>query len=89
MFIVSQCQAIHSRSCFPCQDTPDVKAPFTFSIISPLPVLASGVPIGEPTEVNGQSGKKLYKFEQKVPIPSYLFALASGYVKKTSVKTIY
>ncbi|KAI1845130.1 hypothetical protein JX265_002785 [Neoarthrinium moseri] len=74
-YVYSQCQAILARSIFPCQDTPDVKSTFTFNITSPLPVVASGVPV--PSDTSGE-GDKLFKFEQKVPIPSYLFALASG-----------
>lgn len=75
---VSQCQAIHARSIMPCQDTPDVKCTFDFNITSPLPVIASGLPVRN-SSTNLQSGlKSLYQFHQKVPIPSYLFALASG-----------
>lgn len=75
-FMFSQCQAVHCRSLFPCQDTPDVKSTYSFRITSPHVVVASGVSNGEP-EVSGDADK-LYSFEQKVPIPSYLFALASG-----------
>ncbi|KAI0407729.1 leukotriene A-4 hydrolase [Xylaria palmicola] len=74
-YVYSQCQAILARSIFPCQDTPDVKSTFTFNITSPLPVVASGVPV--PADVQGDRDK-LFRFEQQVPIPSYLFALASG-----------
>lgn len=75
-FMFSQCQAIHARSLFPCQDTPDVKATVSFNIKSPYVVLASGVANGEAEK--GEGEEKVYRFEQKVPIPSYLFALASG-----------
>jgi leukotriene-A4 hydrolase len=74
-FVYSQCQAILARSIFPCQDTPGVKSTFTFNITSPLTVVASGVPV--PSDTTG-TGDKLFRFEQKVPIPSYLFAIASG-----------
>ncbi|KAK8081894.1 leukotriene A-4 hydrolase/aminopeptidase [Apiospora saccharicola] len=74
-YVYSQCQAILARSILPCQDTPDVKSTFTFNITSPLPVVASGVPV--PSDNSGE-GERLFRFEQKVPIPSYLFALASG-----------
>lgn len=80
-YMFSQCQAIHARSIFPCQDTPDVKSTFTFNIRSPLPVLASGLSAGasdfQPGK-EGKSGTLLYKFEQDIPMPSYLFAIASG-----------
>ncbi|GAO17142.1 uncharacterized protein UV8b_00351 [Ustilaginoidea virens] len=75
-YVFSQCQAINARSIFPCQDTPDVKSTFSFKLTSRLPVVASGVPVGDHTPAVG--AEKLYEFEQKVPIPSYLFALASG-----------
>lgn len=78
-FMFSQCQAIHARSVFPCQDTPDVKATVSFNIRSPYVVLASGVQEGDAAETGkGDGAEKVYRFEQKVPIPSYLFALASG-----------
>ncbi|KAH7148680.1 peptidase family M1-domain-containing protein [Dactylonectria macrodidyma] len=75
-YMFSQCQAINARSIFPCQDTPDVKSTFTFKLTSSLPVVASGVPVGDHIATPGV--EKLYNFEQKVPIPSYLFAVASG-----------
>ena len=87
-YTFTQCQAIHARSLFPCQDTPDVKSLFTFHIRSPLPVLASGLPVGATDYRAGKDGKPgtlLYKFEQPIPMPSYLFALASGDLACASV----
>ncbi|KAK3995050.1 peptidase family M1-domain-containing protein [Cladorrhinum sp. PSN332] len=75
-FMFSQCQAIHARSIFPCQDTPDIKSTYDFNITSPHVVVASGVEIPGSPETVGD--KKVYKFQQKVPIPSYLYALSSG-----------
>ena len=83
LFEDSQCQAIHARSVFPCQDTPDVKSSFQFNIRSPLPVIASGLATGIEELDGGRelaSRTKVYTFEQAIPIPSYLFALASGWV---------
>lgn len=80
-YLFSQSQAIHARSIFPCQDTPDVKSTFDFNIRSYLPVIASGLFTGsrdfQPGK-DGTPGTLLYTFKQEVPIPSYLFAIASG-----------
>ena len=87
-YMFSQCQAIHARSLFPCQDTPDVKSTFSFNLRSPLPVLASGLPTGakdfKPGN-NGKPGTLLYTFQQDIPMPSYLFAIASGDLACASV----
>lgn len=82
-YMFSQCQAINARSIFPCQDTPDVKSTFTFNLTSTLPVVASGVPVGDHKAAPGT--EKLYEFEQKVPIPSYLFAVASGDIETARI----
>ncbi|TVY46723.1 Leukotriene A-4 hydrolase-like protein [Lachnellula occidentalis] len=87
-YMFSQCQAIHSRSIFPCQDTPDVKSTYDFNIRSPLTVLASGLPTGVAKfehGKNGESGTLLYSFHQEIPMPSYLFALASGDIATASI----
>ena len=41
-------------------------------------MIASGIPISTTPYARDHPGKTLYSFEQKVPIPSYLFALSSG-----------
>ncbi|KAK5987196.1 Leucine aminopeptidase 2 [Cladobotryum mycophilum] len=84
-YMFSQCQAINARSIFPCQDTPDVKSTVSFKFTSTLPVVASGLPVGDHTPTPGE--EKVYQFEQKVPIPSYLFAVASGDLATASIGT--
>ena len=87
-YMFTQCQAIHTRSVFPCQDTPDVKGTVEFNIKSPLPVITSGLSTGvqDLSQSEGSSsGIKLYTFEQGIPIPSYLFALASGDIAKAPI----
>lgn len=77
-YLFSQCQAIHCRSMFPCQDTPSVKVTYTAEVTAPpeLTVLMSARRIGVPTVTS--TGLKLHKFEQPVPIPVYLVAIVVG-----------
>lgn len=39
-YMYSQCQAIHARSMYPCQDTPGVKSTYTAEITCPKPLIA-------------------------------------------------
>lgn len=80
-FVFSQCYSIHARTLFPCQDTPDVKSTYAISISSPSRVVSSGLPKGE----QNKGGEKTYFFEQNIPIPTYLFALASGNLATASI----
>jgi aminopeptidase N len=73
-FLYSQCQAIHARSIFPCQDTPSVR--FTYSAEVQVPSALRAVMAAE--QVEGKDGTGLFTFKMPQPIPSYLFALAAG-----------
>ena len=75
----TQSQAICARSIFPCQDTPSVKSTFYISVEvpSPLTAVASGNPVSPFHEVrDGQF--RIFSYEQKVPVMSYLVAFVVG-----------
>ncbi|XP_007439538.1 leukotriene A-4 hydrolase [Python bivittatus] len=78
-FLFSQCQATHCRALLPCQDTPSVK--FTYyaeiSVPSELVALMSAKRNGDLPDPEDQT-RKIYRFIQNVPIPSYLIALVVG-----------
>jgi aminopeptidase N len=74
-FLFSQCQAIHARSIFPCQDSPSVR--FTYSAAVEVPEELVAVMAAEQIEV--QEGKHTtFVFKMPQPIPSYLFAIGVG-----------
>jgi leukotriene-A4 hydrolase len=83
-YLFTQCQAIHARSVMPCQDSPAVKSTYTARIVVPtaLTALMSAASVDSKEEADGM---KAYTFEQKVPIPSYLLALAIGALEKRDI----
>ncbi len=78
-YLFTQCQAIHARSIFPCQDTPAVKITYSAQVTVPdgLTALMSALPLSFVGNV--------FSFDQPVKIPSYLVALAVGNLKGIKV----
>lgn len=65
-----------------------MKSTYDFLIRSPLPVIASGLPTGAKNFEHGKdggAGTLQYTFHQEIPIPSYLFALASGDIATAAI----
>lgn len=58
----------------PCQDTSAVKATYSATVTSPLPVVMSANKRSEPSP-------NVYHFEQTQPVPSYLIAIGAGAIK--------
>ena len=92
-FMYTQFEAILARTMFPCQDTPSVKSTYEIRIKVPAPLVAacSGSLVGktESEEELLPYGINLkyitYHFEQKVPIPSYLIAIAVGDLERGQI----
>lgn len=75
-FLFSQCQPLHARSIFPCQDSPAVRFTYTAEIRVPHPLIA--VMAAASLSVQPEDGVNVCRFEMPQPIPSYLFALGVG-----------
>lgn len=82
-FLFSQCQAILARAIVPCMDTPAVKQTYTaeVSVCNPMVALMSAVGQGQAVADPSDSNYRVFKFEQKVPIPSYLLAIVVGWLE--------
>eukprot|EP01118_Nematostelium_gracile_P019339 TRINITY_DN893_c0_g2_i1.p1 TRINITY_DN893_c0_g2~~TRINITY_DN893_c0_g2_i1.p1 ORF type:complete len:459 (-),score=99.12 TRINITY_DN893_c0_g2_i1:65-1441(-) len=67
----------------PCQDAPSVKVTYSARVIVPSPLIAvmSAISISSTTK----ESKTQFEFEQKVPISSYLFALAVGLLESQEI----
>lgn len=82
-YLFTQCQAIHARTMFPCQDTPSNKCPYTAEVVVPNPLVALMSAKSTGCEPVGSAIK--YTFDQHVPMPSYLVALAIGALEKRDI----
>lgn len=85
-YMFTQCQAIHARALLPCQDSPGVKAPYTASLTVPdgLVGLMSAISTEFPAAA-GDGSPRTFKFEQTVPMATYLIAIAAGNLEKRDV----
>ena len=79
-FMFTQCETILCRELLPTQDTPAVKVTVSMglTVIKPLFALDSG--IFRNRIDNGDT--VTYFYEQKIPIPSYLIAIAAGAIEE-------
>ena len=79
-FMFTQCESILTRELLPIQDTPAVKITTYMGLTVPKPLFALDSGIYQSKIDNGDS--VTYFYEQKIPIPSYLIALAAGAIEE-------
>jgi hypothetical protein len=77
-YLFTQCQAVHARSLLPCQDSPGVRFTYTAAVTCPIALTAVMSALGNGSSVDAAAGTRTFLFNQPVPIPSYLVALAVG-----------
>lgn len=78
-FLFTQCQAIHARSLLPCQDTPGCKSTYTARVRVPEGITALMSALATDCDASvADPGTAVFGFEQPVPVPSYLIAVAAG-----------
>jgi aminopeptidase N len=75
-FLYSQCQSIHARSIFPCQDSPSVRFTYEATVEVRRPLMA--VMAAEHIETENLEETRQYRYRMPQPIPSYLFGIAVG-----------
>lgn len=91
-FVYTQCQAIHARSIFPCQDTPAARICYSARLNIPRqlvavmaarhverrpPVAGEFLPAGDDVAWCAE-GRVVEEFVMDQPVPPYLFAFAVG-----------
>ncbi|XP_047978018.1 LOW QUALITY PROTEIN: leucine aminopeptidase-like [Salvia hispanica] len=91
-FVFTQCQAVHARSIFPCQDTPAARVRFAARLNVPreLSAVMAARRVGRREPVEGEcggacddalwcaEGRVVEEFVMEQPVPPYLFAFAVG-----------
>ncbi|AES63055.1 putative leukotriene-A(4) hydrolase [Medicago truncatula] len=86
-FVYTQCQAIHARSVFPCQDTPAIRVCYSARLNIPKELTAVMAAkhvalreslVDDECFGNSSKGRVVEEFEMELPIPPYLFAFAVG-----------
>ena len=79
-FMFTQCESILCRELLPTQDTPAVKVTVSMGLTVIKPLLAVDSGIFQNKIDNGDT--VTYFYDQKIPIPSYLIAIAAGAIEE-------
>ena len=89
-YMFTQCESILCRQLLPCQDTPNAKVTVSTSITVKNPLFALNSGIYQSKIDNGET--TTYFYTQKIPIPTYLIAIAAGAIEGRKISdrtTVY
>ncbi len=79
VYLYSQFEVPDARRVFTTFEQPDLKAPFTFSVVAPDHwKVVSNSPTPEPEAVEGEDGKAVWRFEPTKPMSTYITAIVAG-----------
>jgi len=82
-YLFTQNESVHARSMLPCMDTPSAKTTYSAQINVPSPLTAV---MSAALVSSGRSGSQnVFMYNQTIPIPTYLIALAVGNLKSASI----
>ncbi|KAK4284032.1 hypothetical protein QN277_000919 [Acacia crassicarpa] len=99
-FVYTQCQAIHARAVFPCQDTPAVRIRYSarLNILDQLSAVMAAQHVERRCPADNEAeelgcgnsswsapGRVVEEFVMEQPVPPYLFAFAIGEIGKREV----
>lgn len=87
-YLFTQSQAIHARSMMPCMDSPGVKTQYTARVTAPkwCTVLMSAVADESAKAASSDDDtKNVFFWNQPVPTPAYLVALAAGNLESREI----
>jgi aminopeptidase N len=89
-YMYTQCGSIYCRSLLPCQDTPSIKITIKAAITVPKPLY--GLFAGNLIEIEDNDNTRIFRYQQDIPIPTYLIAFAAGNIASKQISqrsTIY
>lgn len=85
-YLFTQFQAIHCRTAIPCQDSPAVKTAYSAALRVPAPLVALMSAKSTGSELAAADGGwSTYHFQQPLPIPTYLIAIAIGKLESREI----
>lgn len=84
-YLFSQFQAIHARSCIPCQDIPEAKITYDATVKTENSNQTCLMSALADTPQEGDKENNIFRFKQPVNMPSYLVAFVVGHLDSREI----